>query len=177
MSLPNYQYDPNFDVNSIARDAKYNHEFVGPHEGREVALVELGKKGVVITPKSTQLYQELQKYIQSGDLLEMNSYNVKTSIFYRPGLEVDAKQVHSFQERIAKSPDDRRDLALSVEDHRKMGEILGYPKAAIDAFCKKTQLERIQKLRVLNGTVSEVSVENKTEQKTGLWQKMKHVFK
>jgi hypothetical protein len=175
MTLPDYQYDPNFDVNNIPRDSRHNHEYLGPHEGREIALLELGKKGVIITPKSTELYQNLQKYIQSGELVEMDSYNIKTSIFYRPNLEACAKQVHAFQEKIATAPEDRRDIALTVENHRTMGEILGYPKVAIDSFCQEKQKERIQKLRHLNGVVE--TLEKQVEEKNGFWNKMKRVFK
>jgi hypothetical protein len=177
MTLPKYQYDPDFDVNTIERKVNFDDKsLIGPHEGRAIKLIEMGKKGVFITRKNLSEYKEAQKYVATQELIEIDAYNPKGSIFYRPGLENDAKQVKLFQEKIATAPEGKRDLALSIEDHRKMGEILGYPKKAIDEFCKKEQLRRIQLVREIHHiTPPNTTPENDTQ--VGFWSKLKKAFK
>ena len=66
--------------------------------------------------------------------------NPKHSIFYRPQLKEDAQLVYFYQQKIAMADACKEKLALSVAEHRKMGEIFGYPKKSIDYWCHEKQI-------------------------------------
>ena len=109
-------------------------QLIGPHEGREFELLERGEKNValfyeIIPPQVSDFTARADfdslEFIRGLDLAGVETA-VPYVILYRNGFEEDARELLQLINR------DVAGFDPAIE--RRVGEILGYPRAAIEHY-------------------------------------------
>ncbi|WP_420546822.1 hypothetical protein [Curvivirga sp.] len=128
---------------------------IGPHEERELELMLKGEKPLtefsdIVEPERGGAIlvqwsdQEFTPHVESGEIIRHEifhntpdgQYEIHSIYFTLPGEEWRAKELHKLR---------TTDFTVDMNDYydRKVGELLGYPKEAIDHFIQRRKLMSI----------------------------------
>lgn len=114
---------------------------IGPHEGKEFELLQMGDKNVAlfyeIIPEEYYIFRNNPNYnsiefIRPATLSENLKLDIQYVILYRIGFEVDANRLHALVSDIIP-----KEHGMNHEYEREVGIILGYSEEAIDYYLNK----------------------------------------
>lgn len=116
-----------------------NDSLIGPHEWKELPLMLAGKKKIALI--DSYKLQNFLPYIKKNlfKVLKFESFQVPSYIVYDPDHEDKAKELKDIYVSAM-----GRGMLLTLADHKRIGQILGYSDEAIDFFINRMRQKGIK---------------------------------
>ena len=131
------------------------HPLLGPHEGRELELMLKGEKPTAmfyyIVNQEEHIFSDVftafQPHVDLGHFIKREKtfddgkYQTRYIFYSLPGYEKNIERLIEIK-NYTNDPTRDRSIPLPIELVRETGELLGYPKEAIDYFVNRGQKNR-----------------------------------
>lgn len=121
---------------------------IGPHQGREAELLLKGEKPVALFSApclnhQPDQIQRLEQAVEHGLLCKafMSSAIADRTFYCLPQAQMQMRELMAIYQRLdSQTPPDATEMTISLEDHRRIGTLLGYAPEDIEVFLEQERL-------------------------------------